>query len=229
MVTYSIGRGDESHIVLNDAKISRHHALLKVYNSGKIEIVDMSQNGTWVNGMKIPSNKPFPVKRNDAVIFANAERLNWNLIPKPYPYLKWGLVSLAVLVFILLIIVIAIYFGQSKKVSIGDMSDPAKSESKADKPNEKAMDSSDLKDKGVRDFFTPTSKQTKVQNQEANGKNDKNKETESKENKTEKENVAKEKPAQPSSGKSATSNRTPPEKERPAQETSAKTTTKIVL
>ena len=51
MKTITIGRGPENMVTLDDPQTSRHHALLRCYPLGKIEIVDLSQNGTFVNGI----------------------------------------------------------------------------------------------------------------------------------------------------------------------------------
>lgn len=89
MKTYKIGRGADCQIALHDEKISRNHALLRVHRSGKMEIVDLSQNGTFVNGMRIPLNTAYPVKRKDVVTFAYAEKLNWSKIPNPIRQAMW--------------------------------------------------------------------------------------------------------------------------------------------
>ena len=95
MKTITIGRGPENMVTLDDPKISRHHALLRCYPWGKMEIVDISQNGTFVNGMQIASNKPYPLTRKDIVIFAHAEKLDWKRVPAPYRRIKY-LIMLAI-------------------------------------------------------------------------------------------------------------------------------------
>lgn len=71
MKAYSIGREMGCDIVINDSTdvISRRHATLNVYPSGKMTIIDMSQNGTYVNGIKISPNVPVPVTRKDNISF----------------------------------------------------------------------------------------------------------------------------------------------------------------
>lgn len=96
MKTITIGRGPENMVTLNDAKTSRRHALLRCYPMGKMEIVDQSKNGTFVNGMRIPSSKPYPLTRKDIVIFAHAEALDWNEVPNPYKYVKYLTIVLVV-------------------------------------------------------------------------------------------------------------------------------------
>ena len=96
MKTYTIGRENSCHIVLQNNTISRRHAILRVHGGGKMDIIDQSQNGTFVNGVRTPVNIPFPVKRKDVVTFANTEKLNWKQIPNPLAwvtYTVWGLVA----------------------------------------------------------------------------------------------------------------------------------------
>ena len=102
MKTVTIGRGEGCDIQIDHNKISRRHAILKVYTFGKMEIVDMGQNGTWVNGVKLRPGVPFPVKRKDVVNFAEVSQLNWSRVPNPMKYVKLGAFVSA---FLLLIIV----------------------------------------------------------------------------------------------------------------------------
>lgn len=101
MKTITIGRGPENMVTLNDIKTSRRHALLRCHPTGKLEIVDLSQNGTFVNGMRIPSNKPYPLTRKDIVIFAHAETLDWNEVPNPYKYIKYATILLTTCIIVL--------------------------------------------------------------------------------------------------------------------------------
>ncbi len=98
MKTITIGRGDDCNIVINDYRISRKHALLKIHTFGKMEIVDLGKNGTCVNAVKLRPGVPFPVKRNDVVILANAAQLNWKSVPNPLKSISlWaGIIGFAV-------------------------------------------------------------------------------------------------------------------------------------
>ena len=71
MKTITIGRGDGCQIFIDDDLISRRHAILKISTFGKMEIVDMGKNGTFVNGIRLRPNVPVPVKRKDIISFAN--------------------------------------------------------------------------------------------------------------------------------------------------------------
>lgn len=117
MKTITIGRGDGCDIHIDHNKISRRHAILKVYTFGKMEIVDMGQNGTWVNGVKLRPGVPFPVKRKDVVNFAEVSQLNWSLVPNPTKYLKLA----SVFVFLLLLLIVVLILAISK--CPGDSSD----------------------------------------------------------------------------------------------------------
>lgn len=102
MKVYSIGRESGCDIVINDNTdvISRRHAVLNVSPSGKMTIVDQSQNGTYVNGIRISRNVPVPVTRKDNISFAHVARLDWNMVPRQQTaimrYAAMAVVGLAV-------------------------------------------------------------------------------------------------------------------------------------
>lgn len=52
MKILTIGRDESCNIVLSDSTVSRRHAILKIHATGKMEIISMGQNGTFVNGVK---------------------------------------------------------------------------------------------------------------------------------------------------------------------------------
>ena len=104
MKIVSIGRSEGCNIRLSDPATSRRHAVIKIYPLGKMEIVDLSQNGTTVNGVRLRTNTPTPVKRNQIVRFAENERLDWSQVPDSMKYWKLGSLILLILAVILLII-----------------------------------------------------------------------------------------------------------------------------
>jgi pSer/pThr/pTyr-binding forkhead associated (FHA) protein len=109
MRQFFVGRGDDCQIRLfdNSQRISRNHATLKLFDNGKICIVDHSSNGTFVNGIKISQNVDYPVKRGDSISFAHVTDLNWNEIPKNRNrLLNFTLYSLGVLLLITLCVLI---------------------------------------------------------------------------------------------------------------------------
>lgn len=83
MKIYTIGRGETNSIHIDNEYVSRQHALLKVYPSGKMEIVDKSTNGTAINGRKLKPNIPYRVRRKDVVTFAGQSHLEWKNVPDP--------------------------------------------------------------------------------------------------------------------------------------------------
>ena len=104
MKVYSIGREVGCDIIINDNSdvISRRHATLNVSSSGKMTIVDLSHNGTYVNGIRIAQNVPVPVTRKDNVSFAHVARLDWNLIPNTTgAIIKWVIIGVVALLFII--------------------------------------------------------------------------------------------------------------------------------
>lgn len=91
MKIITIGRSTDCDIVFPDNVISRRHALLKIYATGKMEIVDVGQNGTYINGIRLTPNKAYPVTRKDVISFAHIRQLEWSGIPNPYRYYRYGL------------------------------------------------------------------------------------------------------------------------------------------
>lgn len=83
MVTVKIGRDPSCQILLDHEMISRHHAILRIYPTGKMELVSMGANGTKLNGALMRPNVVYRVKRSDMVSFADRFQLDWNLIYNP--------------------------------------------------------------------------------------------------------------------------------------------------
>lgn len=53
-----IGRGDEADVEIDDQGVSRKHAMIEILSRDQSYISDLaSQNGTWLNGMKIRTTK----------------------------------------------------------------------------------------------------------------------------------------------------------------------------
>jgi pSer/pThr/pTyr-binding forkhead associated (FHA) protein len=104
MKTITVGRGEGCNIIVDDEMMSRRHAIIKIPTFGGMEIVDMSKNGTFVNGVRLRPNVPFPVKRTDVVNFADVAQLDWSQVPDPMKYYKLGAAIVGGLVVLLLAI-----------------------------------------------------------------------------------------------------------------------------
>lgn len=116
MKVLTIGRGDDCDIKLADDSglISRCHAMIKCKGFGRYEIVDMSKNGTTVEGLRLSPDTPMPVKRGEVVIFAGTKQLDWSLIPDDLKIIKWAAICSAI---IIITIAAIAFFGGSQKGS----------------------------------------------------------------------------------------------------------------
>ena len=97
MKILTIGRDESCNIVLSDSTVSRRHAILKIHATGKMEIISMGQNGTFVNGVKLKSDTAYPVTRKDVVSFAHVRQLDWNQIPDVQRYYRYGIMAVMIL------------------------------------------------------------------------------------------------------------------------------------
>ena len=104
MKTITVGRGEGCNIIVDDEMMSRRHAIIKIPTFGGMEIVDMSKNGTFVNGVRLRPNVPFPITRKDVVNFADVHQLDWSKVPDPLKYYKIGVMAVGGLVVLLLAI-----------------------------------------------------------------------------------------------------------------------------
>lgn len=107
MKVITIGRSEENQIVLEDDQdmISRQHATLRIYETGKMEIVSTGTNGTFVNGFRIKPNVPYKVTRKDVVSFAHVRQLDWSLVPDPFRYIRVGIIGVLVVALIAVAVV----------------------------------------------------------------------------------------------------------------------------
>lgn len=108
MEVISIGRNSDCNIVYDENMISRRHAILKIHATGKMEIISMGTNGTFVNGVKLPSNKPVVVKRKDVVSFAHVRELNWDEVPNPLKKVYLGIGVAGTVLFFALFIALGV-------------------------------------------------------------------------------------------------------------------------
>lgn len=89
MKIISIGSSKGCNIYIDADGISKRHALIYIEPTGKMQIVDTSENGTFINGARIKSHTATPVKRRDIVTFANGQRLDWRRVPNPSKKVYW--------------------------------------------------------------------------------------------------------------------------------------------
>ena len=101
MKIITIGRGDGCTIQIDNEFISRQHALLRLYPTGKIELIDKSSNGTSINGRRIKPNIPYKVRRKDVVTFAGQAQLVWSDVPDPMK--AWKIAGICLLVMLAVI------------------------------------------------------------------------------------------------------------------------------
>jgi len=78
---YGIGSNFNNEIQISGATVSRYHATVKQGRDGKMYIVDHSKNGTTVDGVKIPKDSPYRIKKNNTVVCGGVpvdlSRLPW--------------------------------------------------------------------------------------------------------------------------------------------------------
>lgn len=78
---YGIGSNFNNDIQISGATVSRYHATVKQGKDGKMYIVDHSKNGTTVDGVKIPKDSLYRIKKSSAVVCGGVpvdlSRLPW--------------------------------------------------------------------------------------------------------------------------------------------------------
>lgn len=86
MKVLTIGRSEDCHICIEDPQnlISKKHAILRFYPLGKIEIVPLGRNLTYINGKAVKNEKAWSVSRKDVISFAHVKDLDWDKVPNPY-------------------------------------------------------------------------------------------------------------------------------------------------
>jgi len=158
---------------------------------GKMTITDQSQNGTYVNGIRISSNVAVPVTRKDNISFAQISRLDWNLIPNPTTIYKYIVASIAGIALLCLLVWGGIkLFGVNTKNQ--DKATPIETpatDKKEEAPKEEVKEDPEKK---KEEDTKPDPKQSKSKNKGTTDKKSKEKPDDSKEKKgTEKTEVKK--------------------------------------
>lgn len=150
MKVLSIGRGEECNIILTDNLVSRRHAVLKLHATGKIEIVDMSQNGTFVNGVKLTPNIPYPITRKDVVSFAHVRQLDWTQVPDYTRYYKFAFMGVGIIVVISLGLYLWSLIPASAPQPSHNPDAPVMVEQPEEENTEQKSDTSEVKDDDVK-------------------------------------------------------------------------------
>jgi pSer/pThr/pTyr-binding forkhead associated (FHA) protein len=66
-----IGRHLSNEIIVNDKRVSRHHAEIR-YERGQFVLYDLSStNGVKING--VPTRQPVPLRNNDLITVGSHE------------------------------------------------------------------------------------------------------------------------------------------------------------
>lgn len=108
MRALKIGRSEDCHIILEDPQnlISRTHAILRFYPLGKMEIVPMGTNKTYINGKEAKNGKAWKVSRKDVISFAHAKDLDWGKVPNPYAKIYKTIASAVFVILFLFVILL---------------------------------------------------------------------------------------------------------------------------
>lgn len=169
----TIGRGDGADICIDDDLVSRRHATIRFLPFGKMEIRDLSKNGTYVNGIRLAVNKPYPVTRKDVVSFARVSQLDWHEVPDPTrPYKIGALVAAVIIVLLVAFSLISrIDWGGSEKHDMIEQYDePQPAEKKESKEVAKPDDKEDDKaaDKAIPNLFPKAKDKSKSKDKDNN-------------------------------------------------------------
>lgn len=186
MKIISIGRGTESNIIIDNDLVSRRHATIKLLPFGKMEIRDLSKNGTYVNGIRLAPNKPYPVTRKDVVSFAQVAQLDWDEVPDQMRPYRIGAIAL------LAIIAALVIFSLVKKIDFGGNDNPQIIE-QYDSPAPAASDKTDkgkdeAKEKERQDSIKKKNDNVKFFDQKKDKKDGKKQEKPKDQDKSDKEN-----------------------------------------
>lgn len=98
-----IGRGHDCDIIINDTTdvVSRRQAAIAFDFFGNMTIYDLSTNGTFVNGVRVPKPAGIPLKRTDSVNFGSVCDFDMNRVRDPYHNTR--IILAAIVVAVLLI------------------------------------------------------------------------------------------------------------------------------
>ena len=111
---YGIGSHFNNDIQVTGATVSRYHATVKQGRDGKFYIFDHSKNGTTVDGVRIPKDTPYRIKKKSAVVCGGVPV---NLATQlPWPSESWKYIVGAVAG---LVVLVGVGFGLMKLIGGG--------------------------------------------------------------------------------------------------------------
>lgn len=62
-----VGRGTECDVPIEGPAISREHLIVEQGDADSLLITDVSANGCWVNGARLPKSRRVPLRETDAL------------------------------------------------------------------------------------------------------------------------------------------------------------------
>jgi len=85
-----IGRGHDCDVTIEDTTdvVSRRQAAIAFDLLGRMTIYDLSTNGTFVNGIRVPKPAGVPLKRTDHVNFGTVYEFDLSRVKDPYSGLR---------------------------------------------------------------------------------------------------------------------------------------------
>lgn len=92
---YGIGSHYNNDIQVTGPTVSRYHATVKQGRDGKFYIFDHSKNGTTVDGVRIPKDTAFRIKKSSAVVCGGVPVNLANQLPWPSESWKYILAAVA--------------------------------------------------------------------------------------------------------------------------------------
>lgn len=111
---YGIGSHFNNDIQVTGATVSRYHATVKQGRDGKFYIFDHSKNGTTVDGVRIPKDTPYRIKKKSAVVCGGVPV---NLATQlPWPSESWKYIVGAVAG---MVVLVGVGFGLMKLIGGG--------------------------------------------------------------------------------------------------------------
>lgn len=106
-----IGRGHECDVRIDDETdmVSRRQAIVTFSPTGKMNIYDVSTNGTFVNGKRVPKPEGCPLHKSDSVTFGSLYAFDLKRLRDPYTKLRTSVI-VGIIVLVVCGAAAAVYF-----------------------------------------------------------------------------------------------------------------------